>query len=200
MLSHMSSLLAKDTLYHKGNKVVDSHPQNSGILSWTLRFKISWLDKTVMIIFCRLRTVPVLSALWYSHFVVVVQLLSRVQLFATPGLLHARLLCPSLSPGVFSNSSSLSWWCHPTISSSVIPFSSCLQSFLASGSFPVNWLFASGGHIGASASASVLAMNIQDWFPLGWTGLIALQSKELSGVFSSTTVWKYQIFSTQSSL
>ena len=201
MLSHMSSPLAKDTLYHKGNEVVDSHLQNSGISSWTLRFKISWLDKTEMIIFCRLRTVPVLSALWYSHFVVVVQSLSRVQLFATPGLLHARLLCPSQSPGVFSNSSSLSWWCHPTISSSVIPFSSCLQSFPASGSFPVNWLFASGGQsIGASASASVLAMNIQDWFPLGWTGLISLQSKELSGVFSSTTIQKDQFFDAQFSL
>ena len=192
MLSHMSSPLAKDTLYHKGNEVVDSHLQNSGISSWTLRFKISWLDKTEMIIFCRLRTVPVLSALWYSHFVVVVQSLSRVQLFATPGLLHARLLCPSLSPGVFSNSSSLSWWCHPTISSSVIPFSAHFQSFPEPGSFPMSLFFASGGQsIGVSALASVLQMNIQDYFPLGLTGWISLQSKGLSRVFSNTTVQKH---------
>ena len=117
------------------------------------------------------------------------------------GLLYARLLCPSLSPGVFSNSCPLSWWCHPTISSSVIPFFSCLQSFPASGSFPVNWLFASGGQsIGASASASVFAMNIQDWFPLGLTGLISFQSKELSGIFSSTTIQKDQFFDAQFSL
>ena len=95
----------------------------------------------------------------------------------------------------------LSQWCHPTISSSVTPFSSCPQFFPASGSFPVSQLFASGGQsIGASASASVLPMNSQCWFPLGWTGLISLLSKELSRVFSSTTVWKPQIFDTQSSL
>ena len=94
---------------------------------------------------------------------------------------HARLSCPSLSPGVCSNSCPLSWWCHPTISSSVIPFSSCPQSFPASGSFPVSWLFPSGGQsIGASASTSVLPMNIQDWFPLWLTALISLQSKGLS--------------------
>ena len=88
------------------------------------------------------------------------------------GLQQIRLPCPSLSPGVCSNSCPLSWWCHPTISSSVVPFSSRLQSFPASGSFPMNQLFASGGQsIGASASASVLPMNIQDWFPLGLTGL-----------------------------
>ena len=91
-------------------------------------------------------------------------------------LQHTRLPCPSLSPGVGSNSSPLSWWCHPTISSSVAPFSSCPQSFPASGSFPVSQLFTSGGHsIGASASASGLPMNIQYWFPLGWTGWISLQ-------------------------
>ena len=86
------------------------------------------------------------------------------------GLQHTRLPCPSLSPGACSNSHPLSWWCHPTISSSVTSFSSCPQSFLASGSFPVSWLFASGGQsTGASASASVLPMNIQSWFPLGLT-------------------------------
>ena len=90
------------------------------------------------------------------------------------GLQHARLPGPSLSPGVCSNSCPLSWWCHPTISSSATPFSSCLQSFPASGSFPMSWFFASGGQsIGASASASVLPLNIQGWFPLGLTGLVS---------------------------
>ena len=117
------------------------------------------------------------------------------------GLQHARLPCPSLSPQACANLCPLSQWCHPTISSSVIPFSCCLQSFPASGSFPMNWLFAAGGQsIGVSASASVLPMNIQDWFPLGLTGLISLQSKGLSRVFSNTTVEKHQFFSTQPSL
>jgi len=117
------------------------------------------------------------------------------------GLQHTRLPCPSLSPEVCSNSYSLSWWCHTTISSSVVPFSSCLQSFPASGSFPVSWLVASGGQtIGTSASVSVLLMNIQGWFPWGWTGLISLQSKGLSRVFSSATVQKHQFFSAQPSL
>ena len=117
------------------------------------------------------------------------------------GLQHARLHCTSLSPRVCSNSCPLSQWCHPTISSSVLPFSSCLQSFPASGSFLMSWLFASGGQsIGASATATVLPMNIQGWFPLGWTGLISLQSKRLSRVFSNTTVQKHQFFSTQLSL
>ena len=97
------------------------------------------------------------------------------------GLYRARLPCPPLSPGVCSNSCPLSKWCHPTISSSVIPFSSCFQSFPASGSFPMSQLFASGDQsIRASALASVLPMNIQDWFPLGLTGLISLLSKSLS--------------------
>ena len=94
------------------------------------------------------------------------------------GLQHARPPCPSPSPGVYSNSCPLSQWCHPTISSSVIPFSSSILSFPASGSFPTTQFFASGSQsIGASASASILPMNIQDWFPLGWTGCISLQSK-----------------------
>ena len=109
-----------------------------------------------------------------------------------------RLPCPSLSPGVFSDSCPLSWWCHPTISSSVIPFSSCLQSFPASGSFPVSQLFASGDQsIGVSPSASVLPMSIQDWLPLGWTGWISLLSKGPSRVFSNTTVQKHQFFGAQ---
>ena len=110
------------------------------------------------------------------------------------------LSCPSLSPRVCSKSYSLSRWCHPTISISVARFSSCLQSFPASGSFPMCRLFALGGQsivASASASASVLPMNIQDWFPLGWTSWISLQSKGLSRVFSNTTVQKHQFFGTQ---
>ena len=105
------------------------------------------------------------------------------------GLQHDRPPCPSPTPGVYSNSCTLSWWCHPTSSSSVVPFSSCPQSFPASGSFQMSHFFTSGGQsIGVSASASVLPMNIQDWFPLGWTGLISLQPKGLLRVFSNTTV------------
>ena len=113
------------------------------------------------------------------------------------GLQHARLPCPSSTPGACSNSSPSSRWYHSTISSSVIPFSSCPQSFPASGSFLMSWLFASGGQsIGVSASTSVLPMNIQNWFPLGLTDLIFLQSKGLSRVFSNTTVQKHQFFNT----
>ena len=165
-----------------------------------------------------------------------IQSLSRVLLFVTHGLQHARSPSPSPTPRVYSNSCPLSWWCHPTISSSVVPFSSRLQSFPASGSFQMSQFFASGGQsigvsssvipfssrlqsfpasgsfqmsqfftspgqsIGVSASASVLPMNIQDWFPLGWTSWISLLSKELSRVFSNTTVQKHQFFSTQLSL
>ena len=114
---------------------------------------------------------------------------------------HARLPCPSPTPRVYSNSCPLSQWCHPTISSSVTPFSSCLQSFSASGYFPMSQFFTSGGQsIGVSALASVLPMNIQDWFPLGLTGLISLLSKGLSKIFSNTTIQKHQFFSSQPSL
>ena len=113
----------------------------------------------------------------------------------------ARPPCSSPTPGVYSNSCPLSWWYHPTISSSVFPFSSCLQSFPVSGSFQMSQFFTSGCQsIGVSASASVLPMNIQDWFPLGWSGCISLQSKGLSRLFSNTTVQKHQFFSTQLSL
>ena len=109
--------------------------------------------------------------------------------------------CPSLTPGVHPNPLPLSRWCHPTISSSVLPFSSCPQSFLASGSFPMSQFFASGSQsIGVTASASVLPINTQDWFPLGWTGWISLQSKGLSRLISNTTVQKHQFFGTQLSL
>ena len=108
-----------------------------------------------------------------------------------------RLLCPPLSPRVCSNSYSLSWWCHLTISFSVVSFSSCLQSFPTSGSFPMSQLFASGGqNIRVSASTSVLPMNTQDWSPLEWSGWISLKSKGLSRVFSNTTVQKHQLFGT----
>ena len=127
-----------------------------------------------------------------------VQSLSRVWLFET---LWTAASHPSPAPRACSNSCPLSRWCHPTISSFVVSFSSCLQSFPASGFCPRSQFFTSGGQsIGASASASVLPMNIQDWFPLGWTGWISLQSKGLSRVFSNTTVQKYQFYNTQLSL
>ena len=127
-----------------------------------------------------------------------VQSLSRVRLFATHELQHARPPCPSPTPGVHSNSRPSSWWCHPAISSSVIPFSSCLQSIPASGSFPMSQLFAWGGQsTGVSALASFLPKNTQNWYPLEWTGWISLQSKGLSRVFSNTTVQKHQFFGTQ---
>ena len=120
------------------------------------------------------------------------------------GLQHTRLPCPSPTPGVYSNSHPWSRWCHPTISSFVlllIPFSSCLQSFPASGFFPMSQFFTSDRQsIGVSASTSILPMNIQDWFPLGWTGWISLQSKGLLRVFSNTTVQKHQFFGAQLSL
>ena len=119
--------------------------------------------------------------------------------------LHAvqltRLPCASPTTSVYSNSCPLSWWCHPTISSSVVPLSSYFRSFRASRSFPMSQFFTSGcQRTGVSASASVLPMNIQDWFPLGWTGWISLQSKGLSRVFSNTTVQKRQFFGSQLSL
>ena len=114
-------------------------------------------------------------------------------------LQHSRLPCPSLSPRACSNSCPSRRWCHPTISSSVVPFCSCPQSFPASGPFPIYQLFTSGGK-SIGASASVLPMNIQSWFPLQLTGLISLQSKGLSRVFSNTTAQKHQFFGTQPSL
>ena len=114
---------------------------------------------------------------------------------------HTRPTCPSPTPRAHPNSCPSSQWCHPTISSSIVPFSSCPQSFAASGYFQMSQLFASGGQgTEVSGSASVFPMNIQDWFPLGWTGWISLKSKGLSRVFSNTTVQKHQFFSTQLSL
>ena len=127
-----------------------------------------------------------------------VQSLSRVRLSATPWTAAHQASCPSQTPGAYPNLCPLSEWCHPTISSSVIPFSSCPQFFLASGSFPMSQLFASGGQsIGVSATASVLPVNTQDWSPLGWTGWISLQSKGLSRVISNTTLQRHQFFCAQ---
>ena len=123
---------------------------------------------------------------------------SHVRFFATHGLQHAILPCPSPSPEVCPSSCPLHWWCHPAISSSDALFSFCLQSFPASGTFPMSQLFTSDNqNIGVSASASVLPTNTQDWSPLGWTGWISLQSKGLSRVFSNTTVQKQQFFGAQ---
>ena len=132
----------------------------------------------------------VLNSVQFSH--------SVVSDFLCPhGLQHERPPCPSPTPGVYPNSCPLSWWCHPTITSSVVPFS-CLQSFPASGCFPMSQLFASGSQsIGVSASTSVLPMNTQDWCPLGWTDWISLQSKGLSRVFSNITVQKHQFLGAQ---
>ena len=134
------------------------------------------------------------SSIQFSHLVVSNSLRPH-------GLQHARLPCPSPTSRAYSNSCPSHRWCHPTISSSVVPFSSCPQSFPASGSFPMSQFFASGGQsIRVSDSASVLPMHIQDWVPLGWAGWISLQSKGLSRVFSNTTVQKHNFFSIQLSL
>ena len=139
-------------------------------------------------------TIPFACSAEFSHSVVSNSLLPH-------GLKHVRLPCPSPTPGTCSNSRPSCRWCHSTISSSVFPFSSCPQSFPASGSFQMSQFLISGGQrIGVSASASVLPMNIQDWFPIGWTDLISQQSKGLSRDFSNTTVQKHQFFSAQLSL
>ena len=143
------------------------------------------------------------TPVWFSFFFCSVQFSrSLVSNTLRPhGLQHARPPCPSPPPGAWSNSCPSHWWCHPTISSPVIPFSSHLQAFPASGSFPMSQLFASGGQrIRVSSPVLVLPMNIQDWFPLGWTGWISLHSKGLSRVFSNTTVQKHQFFGAQLSL
>ena len=157
---------------------LEPKPHHRKLTGWKSRgFCTRWRDKVVLL---------------FSHSVVSNSLLPH-------GLQHARLSCPSPVPGASSNSCPLSWWCHPTISSSVIPFSSCLPSFTASGTFPMSQQFTSGG-TGASVSASVLPKNIQGLFPPGLPDLVSLQSKGLSRVFSNTTVQKHQLFSSQLSL
>ena len=175
-----------------------------GIFAWWLvRYKFSitcWISGTA---FSKKWTSLVHWIWWLQlQYISLVQFSCSVMSDTLPphGLQQAKLPCPSPTPSVYSNSCPLNQWCHTTISSSVVPFSPCLQSFPASGFFQMSQLFASCGQsIGVSASASVLPMNIQDWFPLGWTGWISLQSKGLSRVFSNTTV-KNQFFSTQLSL
>ena len=164
----------------------------SEIKQW-IRCSVKFLVKKKSLLFL-LNTMPSsfihISSVQFTH--------SVVSDFLQPhGLQHTRPPCPLPTPGVYSNSCPWSRWCHPTISSSVIPFSSCPQSFPASGSFPMSQFFTSRSQsIEVSASASVIPMNIQDWFPLGWTGWISLLSKGLSRVFSNTTVQKHQFFGT----
>ena len=149
----------------------------------------------LMVFFCRSRSIFSFKvSVQFSHSVVSDSLRPHE-------LQHARPPCPPPAPRVHPNPCALSRWCHTTISSSVVPFSSCPQSFPASVPFQMNQLFTSGGQsIGVSVSKSVLPMNIQDWFPLGWTGWISLQSKGLSRVFSNTTVQKHLFFGAQLSL
>ena len=143
---------------------------------------------------CILKSNLFISSVQYSHSIMSNSLWPH-------GLQHSRPLCLSPTPGVYPNSCLWSQWCHPTISSSVVPFSSHLQSFPASGYFQMSQLFTSGGQsIAVSASTSVFPMNTQDWSPLGWTGWISLQSKGLTRVFSDTTVQKHHFFGTQLSL
>ena len=153
-----------------------------------------WLGKCLLCLISTQINFPLIwGSVQFSHSVVSESLQPH-------GLQHARLPCPSPTPGVYSNSCPLSWWCHPIISSSVVPFSS-LQSIPASGSFQMSQFFASGGQSTVvSASISVLPMNNQDWFSLGWTVWISLLSKGLSRAFSNTTVQKPQFFSAQLSL
>ena len=145
-----------------------------------------------------------IKILWFDDSTLNLLLFSNSVLsssFWIHALQYTRPPCPSPTPGVYSNSCPLSWWCHPNTSSSVVPFSSRLQSFPASGSFPMSQFFRLGSQtIGVSASTSVFPMNIQDWLPLGWTGLISLQSKGLSRDFSNTTIQKHEFFGTQLSL
>ena len=152
----------------------------------------SWVGRHVQFLW-KYTTCPIYSV-QFSHSVVSDSLQPHE-------LHHASPPCPSPTPRVYPDSGPLSWWCHPTISSSVIPFSSCPQSFPVSGSFQMSQLFASGCQsIGVSALTSVLPMNTQDWSPLGCTGWITLQSKGLARVFSNTTVQKHQFFGAQLSL
>ena len=147
------------------------------------------------------KTTNYIIILYAVCYVSSVQSLSRVWLFAKPWTTAHQAFLSIITTGVYSNSCPSSQWCHPTISFSAVPFSSCPQSFPASGSFPVSQFFVSGGQsIGVSASSSVLPVNIQDWFPLGWTSLMSLQPKGLSRVFSNTTVQKHQFFGAQLSL
>ena len=183
--------------------VVKHLPANAGelgLIPGSGRYPKEWNGNSLQ--YSCLRN-PMDRGAWWAtiHQFSSVQSLSQVWFFVTPGLQHARLPCPSPTPRVYLNSCLLSQWSHPTISSSVVPFSSCLQSFQASGPFHMSQLFRSVGQsIGVSASTSILPVNIQDWLPLGWTGWISLQSKGLSRVLSNTTLLKQPFFSAQLSM
>ena len=174
------------------------------LIPFKLIFYMMWVKTTTSFLHIDLPSCPSTICWQYCslpHWMIFssVQSLSRVQLFPTPWTAACQASSPT--PRVHINPCPLSQWCHSTISSSVIPFSSCPQSFPASGSFPISQLFASGGQsIGVSASTSVPPMKTQDWSPLGWTGWISLQSKGLSRVFSNTIVQKHQFFCAQPSL
>ena len=179
--------------------------QKIAVSSWrTDLFIIMWYPSLSMIVFLALKCAPSetnIATLSFDYCSVLFNHSSGSNSLQPHGLQHTRPPCPSPTPRAYSNSCPLSWWCHPTISSSVIPFSSCPQSFPASGSFQMSQLFTSGGqNIGVSASTSVLPVNTQDWFPLEWTGWISLQSKGLLRVSSNTTVQNHQFFRAQFSL
>ena len=164
---------------------------SSWLRYWT---QVSCIGRWILYNWATRETLTMISKFKFSHSVMSNSLWPHE-------LQHASPPCPSPTPGVHSNSRPSSRWCHPAISSSVIPFSSCPQSLPALGSFPVSQLFTWGGQSAVvSASASVLPMNIQDWYPLGWAGWISLLSKGLSRIFSNTTVQKHQFFGTQLSL
>ena len=178
MLSHVWLFVIPWTVSHKLLCPWDFPGKNTGVDCHFLLHLRHWLCLNDVRIICGVTSVT--------------------QSLQPHGLQHARPPCPSPTPSVYSNSCPLSWWCHPTSSSSVIPFSSHLQTFPASGSFPVSQSFPSGDQsIGASALASILPKTIQDWFPLGYTGRISLQSEGLPKVFSDTKVQKHQLFGAQ---
>ena len=182
--------------------VGDTDVCRSGLCRWLMMWSHSIVSDTCDPVDCSSPGFYVRGLLQASmlEWAVIVRLLSCMWLFATPQTAARQAACPLPAPGACSNSCPLSRWCRPTISS-VIPFSSCLRSFPASGSFQMSQLFTSGGQsIRASASSLVLPMNIQDWLPLGWTGWISLQAKGISRVISNTTVWRHQFFSIQPSL
>ena len=181
--------------------LLQSVTQQAKAFLYLLPKKVYVVQEEIIVLLFKLK--PLYHLLLWKRLEWVIQFSSLAQSCPTlppHGLQHVRPACPSPTPGVYSNSCPLSRWCYPNISSFVVPFS-CLQSFPALGSFPMSQLFAPGGQtIGVSASASVLSMNIQDWFPLGCTGWISLQSKGLSEVFSNTTIQKYQFCGAQLSL
>ena len=184
------------------------HYRSSNIASWYCYQPLYVSCCTTLLSFSKYCTTRLKKVYFWFVFHVFYLNLKSVQFshsvvsnsFQPHGLQHARLPCPSPAPRAYSDSCPLSWWCHPTISSSIVPLSSCLQSFPALGAFQVSHFSLGGQSIAVSASASVFPMNIQDWFPLGWTGWISLQSKGLSRVFSNATVQKHQFFSAQLSL